>query len=944
MYRMTPWGGTDSRRRFRLTPRGTHGPLTWARDDDDDCPVKRDCSRYILPLLACAGAFCTQCGTPPSPPPVSTAAAPAARPQVPPGPKSAGCPAQADSRARAAEQRKDGRLLSATQVLRASLQQCPADPEAVLLLAATLADLGRYDEARKLLDSNEARSQESSREKAVRDLQAASSAMPPRDPAAALKRYRPAVLAESASNHAAARDGFFQAWQSWPERTDFLIDAGLAAHRAGDQARARSLFDRASFDLQDKHGGAAIAPSRFPSYITSYLHPSLSEDGRYAVTTSGDEVAVYDAFTWTVRSRFIDYSYPHPVLARLSPDDSLLAVGNTNGSLQLVDAWTGKLRATGKGHSGTILDLAFRSDGGAVATSGDDGTVRVWELPSARPLLELRGHQGKVRRVAFSTDGTVIVSTSEDKTARIWNAADGKLLRTLEGHGAPVRGLSLHGKWIATSSDDKTIRIWETDTGKELKVLRGHAGVVWRVAFSPDGTRVASFGGDDTVREWNTSTGAMLRTIKTSAPAKVSRADTRPGPEEDSPRLASLSAMAPLAGMGGGTSGAYSSIVVVDVMYRADGRLIAFDVDHTVRDLAARLWDVDADRALHRFSPRQDIVGGMDLSTDGKRLAVALYNGMVRIWDLGSGAAPTLTKVSSHQLRSVAWIPGRDAMVVSDSEGQVFLLEGASGQSPRAIGKHGSAVRALAATSDGGVIASVSEKGELKLWNASDLSLMGSYTRKELSSAQAAAFHPDGKRLAVGGLFGRGPTVIDTRTGAVLAATPGYEGARFIGFTADGSVAQIANDGTYVLVDSATGAVKSEERGNPSVQHFCSWVRAMNPQLACVEPRQSPRFVFAGSHRLPLNMAARPAADLVASSSSEVGIALWHPSRDGELLRLIGPGDTPSACVIAGNEVELFGDDARVLLSCAYGDVRVPFEVCEHMHAVKGLVTRAASK
>ena len=46
-------------------------------------------------------------------------------------------------------------------------------------------------------------------------------------------------------------------------------------------------------------------------------------------------------------------------------------------------------------------------------------------------------------------------------------------------------------------SDDQTVKIWDSATGKELFALKGHAGVVYGVAFSPDGQRLASAGRPD---------------------------------------------------------------------------------------------------------------------------------------------------------------------------------------------------------------------------------------------------------------------------------------------------------------------------------------------------------------------------------------------------------------------------------------------------------------
>jgi WD40 repeat protein len=46
------------------------------------------------------------------------------------------------------------------------------------------------------------------------------------------------------------------------------------------------------------------------------------------------------------------------------------------------------------------------------------------------------------------------------------------------------------------------VKVWDSSTGAELLGLRGHAGMVWSVAFSPDGQRLASANQDGSINLW----------------------------------------------------------------------------------------------------------------------------------------------------------------------------------------------------------------------------------------------------------------------------------------------------------------------------------------------------------------------------------------------------------------------------------------------------------
>jgi hypothetical protein len=125
-----------------------------------------------------------------------------------------------------------------------------------------------------------------------------------------------------------------------------------------------------------------------------------------------------------------------------------------------------------------------------------------------------------------------------DRTVRVWDAATGKELLTLNGHTGLVWGVAFSpdGQRLASASGDATVRVWDAVSGKELLTLKGHTGRVDGVVFSPDGQRLASASYDHTVRVWDASTGQELLTLKGHAGAVSSVAF---GP--DSRRLASAS-------------------------------------------------------------------------------------------------------------------------------------------------------------------------------------------------------------------------------------------------------------------------------------------------------------------------------------------------------------------------------------------------------------------
>jgi len=193
------------------------------------------------------------------------------------------------------------------------------------------------------------------------------------------------------------------------------------------------------------------------------------------------------------------------------------------------------------GHVGAVAAVAFAPDGGALASAGDDGTVRRWRLAggpgdsgaAASPAGTSRGHEGRVLAVAYAPDGTALATGGSDHTVRVWReptAAGGTDETAGWGGDGPATGFghtdqvtavafSPLGGLLATASLDGTARLWDLvpagpdwELRQRGKPLVGHLGKVLAVAFSPDGGLLATAGTDHTALLWDV-TGTATRPL-----------------------------------------------------------------------------------------------------------------------------------------------------------------------------------------------------------------------------------------------------------------------------------------------------------------------------------------------------------------------------------------------------------------------------------------------
>ncbi|NEO74421.1 MAG: hypothetical protein F6K52_34420, partial [Moorea sp. SIO3H5] len=245
-------------------------------------------------------------------------------------------------------------------------------------------------------------------------------------------------------------------------------------------------------------------------------------------------------------------------------------------------------------HQGRVKQVAFRRDGQHLASAGEEGMVRLWDLKTGQVQQEFKGHQGRVRQVEFSLDGQLFASAGEERIVRVWDLKTGQV-QALKGHQGRVRqvALSQDGQLLASAGFDGIVRLWDINTG-QVQELKGHQGWVRQVALSRDGQLLASTGCDRMVMLWDLKTRQVQE----------------------------------LKGHQGW---------VDQVKFSWDGQLLASaGVDRIVR-----LWDVNTGQ-VQAFKRHQGRVYQLTLSRDGKLLATAGVYGMVRLWDVNTGQIQAL--------------------------------------------------------------------------------------------------------------------------------------------------------------------------------------------------------------------------------------------------------------------------------------------------------------
>lgn len=197
------------------------------------------------------------------------------------------------------------------------------------------------------------------------------------------------------------------------------------------------------------------------------------------------------------------------------PPSNILAVGTDTGGLKLFDVSSDRSLGTMPGHGGRVRELLFSPDGNLLASAGDDGVIRLWEVTQRKLKHELTDFEKKRSlwpyKFRFSARGQFLCAT----VAHTQDGGPGELYwdtttgQRLHGPNVPHRFVNfapgtdevLYRKPLVDQRErhqflDDTLQLWDLrrnqNTGAwKLPDLGGKLRDQTDVEVSPDGTKLA---------------------------------------------------------------------------------------------------------------------------------------------------------------------------------------------------------------------------------------------------------------------------------------------------------------------------------------------------------------------------------------------------------------------------------------------------------------------
>lgn len=212
------------------------------------------------------------------------------------------------------------------------------------------------------------------------------------------------------------------------------------------------------------------------------------DDKNVAVGCTDGRLQIVDIQTNKV-TRELKFGAPIKCLERFGDDGRnrillgvLVGLGSPENAIGLIDlaAPAGPAISTFRGHNGEVTCLAALG-AGEFLSGGSDGVLSLWNASSNKtPKSSVKAHTYAVNSIAVLSSGRTIATGGDDSMVRLFNLERGQLSAKGEilQSGQVVIVDAFHGnsRFLLIGLSNGLLRICNADSGECLKELPGHRG------------------------------------------------------------------------------------------------------------------------------------------------------------------------------------------------------------------------------------------------------------------------------------------------------------------------------------------------------------------------------------------------------------------------------------------------------------------------------------
>lgn len=443
-----------------------------------------------------------------------------------------------------------------------------------------------------------------------------------------------------------------------------------------------------------------------------------------------------------------------------SPNGKLIAAASLDGSVDIREAQTGTFQRRLR-NGAPVTALVFHPDGISLLTGDQKGEVKVWDWFNGTTKSTFPKQGAAIQALAVSPQGDIVAIAAKGAwSPTLWRFRTQQVITTLptgrtqqqtqlscpscdsqsrcfegacwafdttQGHTGEIDLLAFSkGGLLASAGADETIRIWDvrSQPPKLTQTLQGHAAGTRQLAFSPNDKEVLSVSAQDrtSARLWDLATGNVLATPNLGHTRNLTAVAFAPSGQE---------------------------------VYTAS-------LDNTIKR-----WQFRPPLLMQTYQGHKAAPQVLALSPTGDAFASGDQRGAWFLWERKSSQALGVFEGQADAPIALALHPLTDLVVPVTAASSVQVWRFGTGSLHMTLSGHTAAITQALFSPAGRQLATASEDGTIRFWDATSFQLIREHTPHKslqgIDPVKGLAYHPSGNSYATIGDQDAGTRLWDTQ-------------------------------------------------------------------------------------------------------------------------------------------------------------------------------------